>query len=231
MTRTRLRRIFWIGAAAILVAAALVALGAVLRGEFSDTDGRILVTLAALLYTGAAALAALALLDQGRARPLAGFVVTLAPVSFVLVIWAIWSFTFDGEGNETAGKLAWSAVILLLAGLLATTSLLLARTETLIRLAAAAGTTAGVAAVASVIGVWTEPESDVYVKVVSAAWILAALGFLLVPVLQRFSSAGAEEMPERVLGELDGIELVATRSPGIDPRLAPGERLVLRRRA
>ena len=49
MTRLRLRRIFWMGAAAIVVVAALVALAAVLKGDFSDTDGRTLVTLAALL--------------------------------------------------------------------------------------------------------------------------------------------------------------------------------------
>ena len=69
MTRVRLRRILWIGAAAILVAAALVAATAVLRGGFSETDGKILVTLGALLYAGGTALAGLALGDQiGRAH-------------------------------------------------------------------------------------------------------------------------------------------------------------------
>ena len=68
MSRLRLARVFWIGAAAILVAAALVALAAVLRGDFSDNDGRILVTLGALLYTGGAALAGLALVERGPAR-------------------------------------------------------------------------------------------------------------------------------------------------------------------
>ena len=64
MTKLRLRRIFWMSAAAIVAAAALVALGAVVRGGFSDTDGRILVTLAALLYTGGAAFSGLALVDH-----------------------------------------------------------------------------------------------------------------------------------------------------------------------
>ena len=49
MTRRRLVRTFWISAAAALVVAALIALAAVVRGDFSDTDGRILITLAALL--------------------------------------------------------------------------------------------------------------------------------------------------------------------------------------
>ncbi len=54
MTHVRLSRIFWRGAAAILLAAALVALGSVLKGNFSSTDGRILGTLALFLYTGGA---------------------------------------------------------------------------------------------------------------------------------------------------------------------------------
>ena len=45
MSRVRLSRIFWIGAAAILVGAALVALAAVVRGDFSENDGRILVNM------------------------------------------------------------------------------------------------------------------------------------------------------------------------------------------
>ena len=55
MTRRRLARVFWLGAAAILVAAALISLVAVLKGSFSDTDANILGTLAALLYCGGAA--------------------------------------------------------------------------------------------------------------------------------------------------------------------------------
>jgi hypothetical protein len=44
-------RVAWLGAAAIIVVAALVALGAILRGDFSETDGRILGSLAVVLYT------------------------------------------------------------------------------------------------------------------------------------------------------------------------------------
>lgn len=111
MSRLRLARIFWIGAAAVLVAAALVALAAVLRGDFSDNDDRILVTLGALLCAGGAALAGLALVDRGPARLLGWIVVGAAPVCFASIAWAVWSFAFEGEGNETADKLAWSAAI------------------------------------------------------------------------------------------------------------------------
>ena len=99
------------GAAAIVVVAALVALAAVVKGDFSDTDGRVLVTLAALLYTGGAAICGLALVDRGRARLLGWIVAGAAPACLAFVAWAIWSFAFDGGANETKDKLAWSAVL------------------------------------------------------------------------------------------------------------------------
>lgn len=222
------------GAAAIVVVAALVALAAVLGGDFSDTDGRILVTLAALLYTGGAAICGLTLVDRGSGRLLGWTVAGAAPVCLAFVAWAIWSFAFDGGGNETADKLAWSAVLALLAGLVATTGLLLARRPALVGLAAAAGALAALAATASVAGIWIEPDSASFVKALAVLWILAALAYFLVPILQRFSSVGAEEAAIRVLAELDGVELVASRGLVEGVRVEPltsGERLVLRRRS
>ena len=234
MTRLRLRRIFWMGAAAIVVAAALVALAAVVKGDFSDTDGDILVTLAALLYTGGAAICGLALVDRNRARFLGWIVAGAAPVCLAFIAWAIWSFAFDGGDNETADKLGWSALLVVLAGLIATTGLLLARRPGLVRLAAVAGALAGLAVAASVFGIWTEPDSETFIKALAVLWILAGLAYFLVPILQRFSSVGVDESVVRVLGELDGVELVASRGPivGVDAESpGPGERLVLRRQA
>lgn len=232
MTRLRLRRIFWIGAAAILVAAALVAVASIVRGDFSDTDGRILVTLAAFLYTGGTALAGLALCDRGPARTLGWIVVAAAPACLVLELWGIWKFAFDHEGGEDASRLAWSAVLVLLAGLMTTSGLLLARRPALVRLALVAGVLASFAAAASIVGIWTEPSSDAFAKVVAILWIFAALAFFLVPVLQRFAATSPETAAQRVLGELDGVQLVASRGDveGV-PVDAPGrgERLVLRR--
>jgi hypothetical protein len=63
--RVRLSRFLWIGAAAILVAAALVTVVAVLRGYFSENDGRILLTLAAVLYAGGMGLVGLGFAERG----------------------------------------------------------------------------------------------------------------------------------------------------------------------
>ncbi len=64
MTRVRLSRIFWIGAAATLVVAALIGVAGLLRSEFTETDGQILLTLVTLLVAGGAALAGLALVER-----------------------------------------------------------------------------------------------------------------------------------------------------------------------
>jgi hypothetical protein len=156
-----------------------------------------------------------------------------APACLAFVTWAIWSFAFDGGANETADKLAWSAVLVLLAGLIASTGLLLARRPALVGLAAAAGALAALAASVSVAGIWTEPDSEAFVKALAVLWILAGLAYFLVPILQRFSYVGAEEAALRILAELDGVELVASRHPieGVSAESpAVGERLVLRRR-
>lgn len=233
MTRLRLRRIFWIGAAAILVAAALVALVAVLRGTFSDSDARILLTLGAVLFTGGAAFAGLALLDRGGARRLGWVVVGLAPVSLVLMIWPLWSFAFD-EGNGTADRLAWSAVLAVLSALVATTALLLARRPELVRLASIAGALGALTAGLSIAAIWASPDADAYPKLVGALLILTVLCYFLVPVLQRFMSVEGTANGVRVLGVLDSVELVAARGD-VEGVLvdapARGERLALRRRS
>jgi hypothetical protein len=66
--------------------------------------------------------------------------------------------------------------------------------------------------------------------------ILTVLGYLLLPVLQRLSAdrPAATGSGTRILGFLDGVELVATRGrvDGIAVAApAPGEQLVLRRRS
>ena len=231
MRRLRLRRVFWIGAAAVLAAAALIALVDVARGRFSETDGRIILTLLALLYAGAAGLAGLALLDRGTSHALGRTAAAAAPLGLAFMTWGVWSFVWEA-GETVSIKLGWSWAIGLAAGLVATTGLLLAQSIELQRLAWLAGALAALAAALSVAGVWSEPSSDTFAKVVVALWIVTALAYFLVPILQRFTAAGQPSEP-RVLAELDGVELVATRAPAdgvaVEGRPRAGERLVLRK--
>lgn len=233
MTRRRLARVFWLGAAAILVAAALISLVAVLRDSFSETDGKILGTLGSLLYTGAAALAGLALVERGPARWLGRAVVALSAIAFVLLAAAIWELT--GGDGEWTWRLALSGALYLLAGLVATTELLLTTRPALQRLGGAAGVLAAIAVTFTLVPIWRDEEpGGTLAKAMGVAWILAALAYLLGPVLGRWSSVGETVTHDRVLASLDGVELVATREPGdalvVTERPRPGERLVLRRR-
>lgn len=235
MNRPSLARLFWTGAAATLVVAALVALLAVVRGNLSETDARILGSLAALLFAGGTALSGLALLDHERGRESGTAAALASVVALALMLWGIWAFAFDG-GTDTAANLAWSAGIILLAVLMTTTGQLLAVGARLRGLALLAGAVSGAAATVSAVGVWVEPESDAYLKVVVTLWILGVLGYFLVPVLDRWTSVGATA-GVRVLATLDGVELIAGREPleggdGIEVvgRARAGERLALRRR-
>jgi hypothetical protein len=228
--RIRFARIFWISAAGIVVLAALVGLATIVGGSFSDTDARILLTLAALLYAGGAGLAGLALADRGPARLLGLLVAIASPIGLVLMLWAIWDFLDEGD-NDPQLKLAWTAVLVLLAGLIGSTALLLARTSALAKLAGTGAALAGIAATLSAAGIWSGDSDSVFLKALAALWVLAVVCYFLVPILGRFSSAGEQEVPVRLLAVLDGVELVATHSPtGLAVRLAPGERLQLRRR-
>ena len=229
-TGLRLRRIFWIGAAAILVLAALVAITAVVRGDFSETDGKILGTLGSLLLCGALAVSGLSLVERSLLPALGWVSVATATVGFVLIISAIWS-EFE---NETLSRWAGTALVAVVVALLVVTSLLLLRGRALLGLVAAEACALGIAGLIVVGAIWSDDMSGGAAKADAVFWILGVLAWLLVPVLQRFSSVGVEPSAIRVLGELDGVELVASsrRIEGlsVEPP-APGERLVLRRRS
>jgi hypothetical protein len=229
VTRVRLSRIFWIGAAAILVAAALVALVAVLRGDFSDTDGRILGTLAAVLLAGSTLVAGLVLVEHGS-RLLGWTAVAVSGPAFAAIAYSIWDFVFEGEGDSW--RWGWAGILALVAALVAVTARLLARSPALVRLAWVAGGLATASAAVSYVAIWGDDSGDDLGRAIAVLWILTGLSYLLVPVLQRFSAAGSPPGGERVVAELDGVEIVATRSKdGVAVDLQPGEKLVLRRRA
>ena len=227
MTRRRLARSFWIGAAAALVVAALIALAAVLRGDFSDTDGRILGTLAALLLAGGTLISGLVLVDRDDAL-LGRVAVVVAPLGFGLLAYAIWDFVFDGGGD--AWRYGWTGVVLLIATLIAVTARLLAESGSLTALATIAGILAALAAALSAYAIWERDASESMGKALAVLWILTGAAYLLVPVLQRFHGAQSSDPEARVLATLDDVQLVLTRSDdGLEVVLAPGERLALRR--
>lgn len=230
MSGVRLSRVFWIGAAAILIAAALVAVAAILRGDFGDTDAKILGTLFSLLLAGAVAISGYALVERATLVALGWAAVGAGALGFLVLAAAIW----DEFDDDVLAEWAWTSLAMLIGLLLVTSQRLLLRVE---RLTVVFGGTAVAAAAAvgsTAFAVWGEGDggSDAGAWQTAAIfWILAVLGFMLLPVLQRFTAAGMPAGEVRVLATLGDVELVAMRSgSGLDVRLAPGERLVLRRR-
>jgi hypothetical protein len=156
----------------------------------------------------------------------------LSAVTFLLFVSAIWAW----HDSDTAWRLAMSGALYLLACLVASTGLLLTTRPALRRLALAAGALAAIAVSLTLIPIWRDDDpGSTLAKAIGVVWILAALAYLLAPVLQRWTAVGEPDTGERVPGSLDGIELVATRDPHdalvVTERPKPGERLVLRRRA
>ncbi len=225
MTGSRYTRIFWIGAAGTLVLAALIGISSLLRSDFSDTDWQILLTLLTLLVSAGTAVAGLTVAERGRAA-IGWAAVGVSVVAFTVIVAATWD-EFDGDG---LAKLAGTAAFALAATLLGTTQLVLHRGHhtwlIVVTWAALA-----LAAVTSSNALWSENSDDTW-KIAASLWIIGIVGWLNLPVLQRFSAAGALSGSERLVAELDGIEIVATHSgEGVAVDLHPGERLVLRRRA
>jgi len=200
------RRLFWIGAATLLGVAALVSIVALLRGEFTETDGKILGTLGAALLCGSASLAGLALIDRRDLVPLGWAVAAAGALGFAVLTWQVWT-QFDSE--------SWSldAVTVVVAGLmLATARLLHRRFEWLF------WTSAALTTLAAAVYVWAihaDPDGDNWGKALGTLGILTVLAWFLVPVLGRTSSG----TQERIVGH----------GPGrFEVELAEGESLVVR---
>lgn len=215
--RGRLGRLFWIGAAALLGAAALVAIVAVLRGELTETDGRILTTLGAALATGGTALAGLALVER-RTLSLLGWATVAAGVAgFAAFTYQIWR----GFPNEE-----WAGTTLVIVGvlLLLTTARLLLRPH-LAWLFAALAVVATLAGAGTIWMIWADETGDAWGRLLAALWILTGLAWFLVPVLGR--SLGRTAPPVATTP----AERVVARGPGRhEVELAEGEELVVRRR-
>lgn len=209
--RARLSRLFWIGAAVLLGAAALVAIFAVVRGDFTDTDGKILAVLGTALLAGGVALAGLALIERRELVPLGWLAVLGALVLFVLAV-AEAAREWD-DGDLTASCYLLLAVLLLAAtaGLLRLPRADWAFWPTLALLA--------IGAIVTEYAIVGDLDSDTWAKPLGVVWILAGLGWFLVPVSGRLVARSTRVASERVVG----------RGPGrVEVELAEGELLVVR---
>ena len=189
MRRAELLRLFWIGAATILVVAALVALAAVTTGNFDSTDAKILGALGTLLLAGAVATVGAALREAQRSPLLGGLLAAGAPVLGLVAVAAIWN-EFDADSLARA---AGASYVLLATGLLiGTARVLVGDRPSLMPLFGVNCGLAVIGASLSVVAIFAAHASAGYGKLLAAVWILAVLAYVLIPVGRRLSAAPAD---------------------------------------
>jgi len=202
-----LRRIFLLGAATIVSVAALVAIGAIVNGDFGDTEGKIFSTLATAFVAGSAAIAGIACLERSVSRPFGVLGIGLSLVGFILWTDQIWAeHHSDGYWKLLGLILIWTLVVLVV-----TTTRLMTRSPHLVRslYPATAGAAAGAGTVVSVMVL--REDGDGW-QLFAVLLVLALLGETLTPILQRFVTTPlGDTPPERVLGEIGGAVVVAVR--------------------
>ena len=224
-----LRRIFLLGAATLASIAALVAIFAVVSGDFGETEGKIWATIAATFVAGSTVIAAIAFLARGASQPIG--LIGLALAVFGYLLWAeeIWAEHDSDRYWEFLGiVLAWT-----LAALIAMTNRLLLHSPRLVRtLYPATATVAALAALMVTVMVLRE-QGDGW-QLFAVLVILALLGEVLAPILDRYTAV-AEGPAERVLGTIAGASVIAVRGDrgvvriGDDEiPLRSGERVVVR---
>lgn len=203
------RRLFWLGAAVLLSAAAVVAIAAVLTGEFGETQRRILGTVGLLFGCGSTALAGRACIERRVVVQPAYAAIALACISFAYWTVGIWT---GGYESDTLGKIAAILGAWLIALLIVTTLRLLLRAERLRPVFAGTVLTALLAACLGTVVIAADTSTGWQPLLVLV--ILTVAGYFLVPILQRFTAADTRERPhERVLGVVADAEVVAMRGP------------------
>jgi hypothetical protein len=196
--RLRLRA-FWLVVAGLVVGAAAVAIGVVLVGDFGETEWRTVITLAAVFLCGSAALAALELIEQRRARLVAAIVIVGTPIALSALLESVWAFVGDGPEQSNYVKQAWTTVAWVLAALTVTTLRLLLRDQRVVAtlwIGVMVVATGG-ATLATVL-IWSEPaDANFEERVLGVLAILAVGGYFLGPILERAVTARPESLADR----------------------------------
>jgi hypothetical protein len=218
VSRASAIRLFWTGAAATFVVAALLALSAVLGGSFDSTDWKILGALGTLVLGGAVATAGVSLRETDRAETI-GTVLAFGGPALALI--GLFAMVRDYEPREL-GKLAGIAYVLLTAGLIVGTARILARQRSQQLPFAVVALTASVAALLAVVGIAN--GNGGHWKAGTASLILMTLAYVLIPLWPRLAGSTVTTTTTTTDSEVAAVDLAqGVAVSGVQVRLAsPG---------
>jgi hypothetical protein len=184
-----LRRILLVATVSALGLTALIAIVALLSGDFGDTQVRILATTGGFGIASLISMRGTALLDRGLFLPLAWSVIGLSGLAFVLEFALVW--ISDGEPESLWKSLV---VVVAFAGALGEIAGMLARRRTsdpdsITLLAWAAGACALLLAFLVTTAVLDEVDDNSFYRFLGVVAVLNVLMLVLQPVVRRLGHA------------------------------------------
>jgi hypothetical protein len=190
MESTELRRLLLIATVTALSVTALIAIVALLAGDFDDTQLRILATTGGFGLSSLIATRGTALLDQRRQLNLARAVIALAGIAFLAELWVLWV--------DSNSDVAWKSYVCAIAGAggLGQIAGMIARRRptdppSMGGIVWGAGTCAAVLALMACYAALAEVDDAGYYQLFGVVAVLDVLGVILQPVLRRLGTPAA----------------------------------------
>ena len=183
-------RVALIALLAALAMNALIGIIIVLKGDFGDTEGKLLGTTFGLALFTVLAIPSTVQLGRGRFYALSGFGISVSVIAFILAVSAIWS---DGAFEDVfLTKLMVTFGVMAFASNHAALLLLASATPKVIKVTLIATITMlMVIAVALITSVWLEDLPKEIARPLTVFAILDVLGSMAVPMLSKLNRLSA----------------------------------------
>jgi hypothetical protein len=184
MENADLRRLLLIATVTALSVTALIAILALLAGDFDDRQLRILATTGGFGLSSLIAMRGTALIDRGRYLTLGRTVIGVSALAFLIELWILWL--------DTDSEAAWKSYVcaIAVAGALGQIAGMIARQRatdppSIGFLVTGAGTCAVVLALMACYAALAEVEDAGYYQLFGAVAVLNVLALVLQPVVRR----------------------------------------------
>jgi hypothetical protein len=187
MENAELRRILLMATVTALSVTALIAIVALVAGDFGETELRIMATTAGFGLCALIATRGTALLDQNRYETLARAVVGLSGLAFLIELWVVWI-----DDDSEAGWKSYVCAIALAVALGQIAGMIARQRDTdpqaVRAIAWAAGACAVVLAVMGCSAALAEVDDAGYYQAFGVVAVLNILGIVLQPVVRRLGT-------------------------------------------